>query len=207
MIRRHRNTEQSGDRTPLYESDGTRPASVAPVLWRGEHVLERWDDQNSMRKALAQNPNLLRTLLGLSFTLIFMLSYAVYANTIDTAYYTYTTEATTTTQSSDDGMTFEREYDEGFHHHVVLERDHRSQQPHWVNVTAQELAPGATLTVFDAAGLWTHSLLGAEDATDFSCPKIANAMKAQRWTNKTETPCTTARRDRTRRPLQRNGCG
>ena len=41
-----------------------------------------------MRKALAQNPNLLRTLLGLSFTLIFMLSYAVYANTIDTAYYT-----------------------------------------------------------------------------------------------------------------------
>ena len=63
------------------------------------------EDQNSMRKALAQNPNLLRTLLGLSFTLIFMLSYAVYANTIDTAYYTYTTEATTTTQSSDDGMT------------------------------------------------------------------------------------------------------
>ena len=52
---------------------------------------------------------------------------------------------------------------------MVLERDHRSQQPHMGNVTAQELAPGATLTVFDAAGLWTHSLLGAEDATDFSC--------------------------------------
>ena len=38
-----------------------------------------------------------------------------------------------------------------------------------MNVTAQELAPGATLTVFDAAGLWTHSLLGVEEARDFSC--------------------------------------
>ena len=103
MIRRHRNTEQSGDRTPLYESDGTRPASVAPVLWRGEHVLERWGRPKQHEEGAGSNPNLLRTLLGLSFTLIFMLSYAVYANTIDTAYYTYTTEATTTTQSSDDG--------------------------------------------------------------------------------------------------------
>ena len=130
------------------------------------------DDQISMRKALAQNPNLLRTLLGLSFTLIFMLSYAVYANTIDTAYYTYTTDATTTTQSSDDGMTFERDYDEGdstttWSSNVTIDRNNLT----WVNVTAQELAPGATLTVFDAAGLWTHSLLGAEDATDFSCSK------------------------------------
>ena len=123
-----------------------------------------------MRKALAQNPNLLRTLLGLSFTLIFMLSYAVYANTIDTAYYTYTTEATTTTQSSDEGMTFEREYDgedstTTWSSNVTIDRNNLT----WVNVTAQELAPGATLTVFDAAGLWTHSLLGVEDATDFSC--------------------------------------
>ena len=127
-------------------------------------------DQNHMRKALAQNPNLLRTLLGLSFTLIFMLSYAVYANTIDTAYYTYTTEPTTTTQSSDAGMTFERQYDESsstttWSSNVTIDRNNLT----WVNVTAQELAPGATLTVFDAAGLWTHSLLGVEDAKDFSC--------------------------------------
>ncbi len=128
------------------------------------------DDRCRMRKALAQNPNLLRTLLGLSFTLIFMLSYAVYANTIDTAYYTYTTEATVTAQSSDDGMTFERQYDEGsstttWSSNVTIDRNNLT----WVNVTAQELAPGATLTVFDAAGLWTHSLLGVEEARDFSC--------------------------------------
>jgi len=127
-------------------------------------------DQNHMRKALAQNPNLLRTLLGLSFTLIFMLSYAVYANTIDTAYYTYTTEPTTSSQSSDGEMNFERQYDESsstttWSSNVTIDRNNLT----WVNVTAQELAPGATLTVFDAAGLWTHSLLGDDDAKDFSC--------------------------------------
>ena len=123
-----------------------------------------------MRKALAQNPNLLRTLLGLSFTLIFMLSYAVYANTIDTAYYTYTTDATTSIQTSDEGMSFERDYDEAssittWSSNVTIDRNNLT----WVNVTAQDLAPGATLTVLDAAGLWTHSLLGVEDARDFSC--------------------------------------
>ena len=42
-----------------------------------------------MRKALAQNPNLLRTLLGLSFTLIFILGYAVYGATVSPSYYLY----------------------------------------------------------------------------------------------------------------------
>ena len=49
-----------------------------------------------MQKALAQNPNLLRTLLGLSFTLIFLLGYAVYGATISPSYYLYTTETETT---------------------------------------------------------------------------------------------------------------
>lgn len=127
-------------------------------------------DRKHMRKALAQNPNLLRTLLGLSFTLIFMLSYAVYANTIDTAYYTYTTEATVTGQSSDDGLQFDRVHDESadtttWSANVTIDRNNLT----WVNVSAEDLAPGASLTVFDAAGLWTHSLLGVEDARDFSC--------------------------------------
>ena len=47
-----------------------------------------------MRKALAQNPNLLRTLVGLSVTLIFMLSYAVYGATVSPSVYIYHTEAT-----------------------------------------------------------------------------------------------------------------
>ena len=47
-----------------------------------------------MKKALAQNPNLLRTLIGLSITLIILLSYAVYGATISPDYYIYETEAT-----------------------------------------------------------------------------------------------------------------
>ena len=47
-----------------------------------------------MKKALAQNPNLLRTLIGLSLTLIVLLAYAVYGATISPNYYIYETEAT-----------------------------------------------------------------------------------------------------------------
>ena len=47
-----------------------------------------------MRKALAQNPNLLRTLIGMGLTLIFLLAYAVYGATIDTEVYIYNSTAT-----------------------------------------------------------------------------------------------------------------
>jgi len=49
-----------------------------------------------MKKALAQNPNLLRTLMGLSVTLILLLSYAVYGATVSPSYYLYTTESNET---------------------------------------------------------------------------------------------------------------
>ena len=65
-----------------------------------------------MKKALAQNPNLLRTLIGLSLTLIFLLSYAVYGATVSPSVYMYETEASTTehTTSGDEGN-IERTYD------------------------------------------------------------------------------------------------
>ncbi len=46
-----------------------------------------------MRKALAQNPNLLRTLIGMGLTLIFLLAYAVYGSTIETEVYIYESES------------------------------------------------------------------------------------------------------------------
>ena len=49
-----------------------------------------------MKKASAQNPNLLRTLIGLSLTLIVLLSYAVYGATISPSYYIYETDTTDT---------------------------------------------------------------------------------------------------------------
>ena len=47
-------------------------------IWENASVIEGALVGLDMQKALAQNPNLLRTLLGLSFTLIFLLGYAVY---------------------------------------------------------------------------------------------------------------------------------
>ena len=98
-----------------------------------------------MRKALAQNPNLLRTLLGLSFTLIFLLSYAVYANTISTSYYTYTTEATETLVGED--LVLERSWDADsnvttWSANVTMDRSNLT----WVEVSGSDLADGAMLT-------------------------------------------------------------
>lgn len=122
---------------------------------------------NSMRKALAQNPNLLRTLLGLSFTLIFMLSYAVYGATISPSYYLYETDTNTT-----------------LHQEIEPTRIYQGDQNTttwtwsvpanganltWVNLTATEVSNGAEVRLINGAGLFSHPLLGSEDADGFSC--------------------------------------
>ena len=43
-----------------------------------------------MRRALAQNPNLLRTLISMLLILILLLGYAVWSATVSTDYYVYT---------------------------------------------------------------------------------------------------------------------
>ena len=40
---------------------------------------------------MSQNPNMLRTMIGIGLTLIFVLSYAVYSNTVESEYYGYST--------------------------------------------------------------------------------------------------------------------
>ena len=40
---------------------------------------------------MSQNPNMLRTMIGIGLTLIFVLGYAVYSNTIESEYYGYET--------------------------------------------------------------------------------------------------------------------
>ena len=120
-----------------------------------------------MRKALAQNPNLLRTLLGLSFTLIFMLSYAVYGATISPSYYLYETDTNTT-----------------LHQEIEPTRIYQGDQNTttwtwsvpanganltWVNLTATEVSNGAEVRLINGAGLFSHPLLGSVDADGFSC--------------------------------------
>ena len=120
-----------------------------------------------MKKALAQNPNLLRTLLGLSFTLIFLLSYAVYGATIAPSYYIYETEAVSTEMSDSEPQTL---YDDGdntttWHWEFAVD----GQNLTWVNLTAMELSDGAIVKLSNGAGLFSHHLLGVAGARDFSC--------------------------------------
>ncbi len=120
-----------------------------------------------MRKALAQNPNLLRTLLGLSFTLILLLTYAVYGATVSPDYYVYQND---TTETNYDTSGFEREYNADkdettWRWYFNVESDNLT----WVNLTANSLASGSHIELSNAAGLWSHPSLGVADARDFSC--------------------------------------
>lgn len=115
-----------------------------------------------MKKALAQNPNLLRTLIGLSLTLIFLLSYAVYGATVSPSVYMYETEASTTehTTSGDEGN-IERTYDGDANTTtwawpVTMNGNNLT----WVNVTASELSSGSVVRIINVAKLYSHPLLG-----------------------------------------------
>ena len=47
---------------------------------------------------MSQNPNMLRTMIGIGLTLIFVLGYAVYSNTVESEYYGYETTNTSESQ-------------------------------------------------------------------------------------------------------------
>ena len=120
-----------------------------------------------MQKALAQNPNLLRTLLGLSFTLIFMLAYAVYGATISPSYYLYTTDTETTVNENVKPVKL---YDDdtnetNWRWTFTADGDNLT----WVNVTAGGLSKNAVVKLTNSAGLYSHSKLGDPDAEGFAC--------------------------------------
>ena len=120
-----------------------------------------------MQKALAQNPNLLRTLLGLSFTLIFILAYAVYGATVSPSYYLYQTDAVTTTHSADDSESI-YDSDENtttWYWNIPANGINLT----WVNLTATELSDDSVVKLINVGGLYSNRLLGVEDADKFSC--------------------------------------
>jgi len=116
-----------------------------------------------MKKALAQNPNLLRTLIGLSLTLIFLLSYAVYGATVSPSAYIYTTEATVTiTDSVENSDGIDRLYDEDSNETVwAWQVAADGQNLTWVNISVTEMSDGSVLKVTNGAKLYSHPLLGA----------------------------------------------
>ena len=127
----------------------------------------------TMKKALAQNPNLLRTLIGLSLTLIFMLSYAVYGATVSPNYYIYETEAKSTEYN--DIALNKTVINNETYWTAVVETD--AQNLTWVNMSIDDLATGSIITLSNTAKLYSHEFLGVEDAkvtvdgdkVDFRC--------------------------------------
>ncbi len=119
--------------------------------------------EKMMKKALAQNPNLLRTLIGLSLTLIFMLSYAVYGATVSPSVYIYQTEATVDEfNASEASEVVERIYDEEDNTTTWAWQVYANDANlTWVNVTATELSSGAVLKLTNSARLYSHELLGS----------------------------------------------
>jgi len=120
-----------------------------------------------MQKALAQNPNLLRTLLGLSFTLIFLLGYAVYGATISPSYYLYTTETETTIHDTNEPTKLYDDENNLTNWRWTFSAD--GDNLTWVNVSAGDLSRDSVMKLINSAGLYSHTKLGDPDADDFSC--------------------------------------
>ncbi len=120
-----------------------------------------------MKKALAQNPNLLRTLLGLSVTLIVLLSYAVYGATVSPSYYIYDTE---TNQTNHEIIEPTRIYQESSNT-TTWSWDVAANGSNltWIHLTVSQLSTDSKVRLINAAGLYSHRLLGVDTDQSFSC--------------------------------------
>ena len=121
----------------------------------------------NMRKALAQNPNLLRTLMGLGLTLIFLLGYAVYGATVSTEYYIYKAESV----ESGVNTTFDSRYYNDNTDTTTWSWDAtvNSFNLTWLNLSVESLEDGTLLYISNTVGFYSHPSLGNPDATEFSC--------------------------------------
>tara|TARA_B100000459_G_scaffold146686_1_gene113628 strand:+ start:1864 stop:2697 length:834 start_codon:yes stop_codon:yes gene_type:complete len=120
-----------------------------------------------MKKALAQNPNLLRTLMGLSVTLILLLSYAVYGATVSPSYYLYTTEANETDHEIGEPT---RIYQESSNTTIwAWEIPANSSNLTWIHLSVIDLSADSKVKLINSAGLYSHRLLGVDSDQAFSC--------------------------------------
>ena len=101
----------------------------------------------NMRKALAQNPNLLRTLIGMGLTLIFLLAYAVYGATIDSEMYVYESESEDTTVELGAA---EKYYDGNLNRTIwTWDANLNGTNLTWVNLSGEMLSKGSTISIFN----------------------------------------------------------
>ncbi|MEC8547783.1 MAG: hypothetical protein VXY31_00525 [Candidatus Thermoplasmatota archaeon] len=115
-----------------------------------------------MKKSLSRNPNMLRTMIGLGMTLILLLGYAVYSNTLDSEYYRFETTneevVLTTDELDDDGKWY-----------VTT-----TSAISWLNITIENLPEGSEMTVSSSSiPFYTSESLGADNAGRmFTCKDI-----------------------------------
>ena len=106
-----------------------------------------------MKKSLSKNPNMLRTMVGTGLTLIILLSFAVYSNTVDSEYYGYTT----TNEHQIVDMTIESEGQAQWYFST-------NAAITWVNFSVDGAPPDSSLTVEAVGTNWSHSPnLGLQD--------------------------------------------
>ncbi len=112
-----------------------------------------------MKKTMSQNPNMLRTMIGIGLTLIFVLGYAVYSNTVDSEYYGYeTTNNSESLELNQDDV----EVSEWFLS--------TSMPITWVNVSVIGAPQDSILRVQADGTPWFHSpFLGNSQEYPFSC--------------------------------------
>ena len=131
-----------------------------------------------MRKALAQNPNLLRTLIGLGLTLIFLLGYAVYGATVSTEYYIYSSDSTESNHELNLSSQYYNEQTDTttWTWNVGVNPSNLS----WINLSVIDVDDGTLVYISNSVGFYSHPSLGDEDATGFSCAESCNFLKEHR---------------------------
>ena len=119
-----------------------------------------------MKKALAQNPNMLRTMIGLGLTLIVILSYAVYGATMDSSYYLYhTSNEQVDHVTADQGLSNENSSQSWTFS--------TNRATTWLNISIAGVDQGDVIAVGVSDGVWYHhEMLGDENADRFSCHQI-----------------------------------
>ena len=131
--------------------------------------------RENMRKALAQNPNLLRTLIGMGLTLIFLLAYAVYGATIDTEIYVYESD------SKESVVILESQpklYDSNNNRTIwTWDANLDGTNLTWVNLSGEMLSIGSTLSISNSIGFYSHPDLGNPDADGFSCSESCDKLE------------------------------
>ena len=147
-----------------------------------------------MRKALKQNPNMIRTMLGLAFSLILLLSYAVYGATMNPDYYVYQTKQF---ESSAELTLLDVSEQEGGNKTTwIWTFEVSPQNLTWINATLENNTDSGTLKMINVAGeYWSHEKLSKPNAKDFVCAEEIREKDNSYWVPFDCTVSTTHSRD------------